>query len=187
VKKTKREKYAGEYLAFISARYEVDSDTLFYALLSAGENRKSKFGSLSIECRGKIKGKVFFLITKDSEVVAQLAVSEKFLSQEGNPIRNYMETDMVRKHIAKKTRHPSSYSIGDLRVGMNRVSSKAKVLEVKKPRQVFTRYGNYASLAKALLADGTGSTRCKSVGLISDFKDRFQRFVIWICRGSTFN
>jgi len=155
----KRKKSAGEYLAFISAKYEVDSDTLFCALLSAGENRKAKCGNLSIECRGKIKGKVIFLITKDSEVVAQLAVSKKFLSQEGNPIRNFMETDMVRKHIAKKTKYPTSYSIGNLRPGMNRVNLKAKVLEVTKPRQVFTRYGNYASLAKAVVADGTGKIK----------------------------
>jgi len=155
----KRKKSAGEYLAFISAKYEVDSDTLFCALLSAGENRKARCGNLSIECRGKIKGKVIFLITKDSEVVAQLAVSKKFLSQEGNPIRNFMETDMVRKHIAKKTKYPASYSIGNLRLGMNRVNLKAKVLEVTKPRQVFTRYGNYASLAKALIADETGKIK----------------------------
>jgi hypothetical protein len=155
----KRKKSSGEYLAFISAKYEVDSDTLFCALLSAGENQKAKCGNLSVECRGKIKGKMIFLITKNSEVVAQLAVSKKFLSQEGNPIRNFMETDMVRKHIAKKTKYPVSYSIGDLRSGMNRVNLKAKVLEVTKPRQVFTRYGNYASLAKALIADGTGKIK----------------------------
>lgn len=39
---------------------------------------------------------------------------------------------------------------------MNHVNLKAKVLEVTQPKQVFTRYGNYASLAKAVIADGTG-------------------------------
>jgi hypothetical protein len=155
----KRKKSSGEYLAFLSAKYEVDCDTLFCALLSAGENRKAKCGNLSIECRGKIKGKVIFLIKKDSEIVAQLSVSKNFLSQEGNPIRNFMETDMVRKHIAKKTKCPVSYSIEDLRVGMNHVYLKAKVLEVTQPKQVFTRYGNYASLAKALIEDGTGKIK----------------------------
>ncbi len=155
----RRKKSAGEYLAFLSAKYDVDSDALFCALLSAGENGKSRCGNLSIECRGKRKGKVIFLITKDSEVVAQLPVSERFLSQEGNPIRNFMETDMVRKQVTKKTKLPASYSIGDLRAGMNHVNLKAKVLEVTKPRQVFTRYGNYAHLAKALIADGTGKIK----------------------------
>jgi len=155
----KRKKSSGEYLAFLSAKYEVDCDTLFCALLSAGENRKAKCGNLSIECRGKTKGKVIFLIKKDSEVAAQLAVSEKFLSQKGNPIRDFMETDMVRKHLAKKTKFPVSYSIGNLRAGMNHVNLKAKVLEVTKPKQVFTRYGNYASLAKAVIEDETGQIK----------------------------
>jgi replication factor A1 len=86
-------------------------------------------------------------------------VSEKFLSQKGNPIRNFMETDMVRKHIAKKTKSPASYSIGNLKAGMHHVSLKAKVMEITKPKQVFTRYGNYASLAKAVVADETGEIK----------------------------
>jgi replication factor A1 len=155
----KRKKSAGEYLAFLSAKHDVDPDALFCALLSAGETQKSRCGDLSIECRGNVKGKVIFLITKDSEVVAQLSVPERFLSQEGNPIRNFMETDLIRKHVTKKTKLPASYSIGDLRVGMNNVTLKAKVLEVTEPKQVFTRYGNYASLAKALVADDTGEIK----------------------------
>jgi replication factor A1 len=152
----KRKKSSGEYLAFLSAKYEVDPDTFFCALLSAGENSKSSCGNLSIECRGKVKDKIIFLITENSQVVAQLSVSETFLTKEGNPLRAFMETDMVRKHEAKKIRSPASYSIQDLRAGMNHVNLKAKVLEVTEPKQVFTRYGNYASLAKAVIEDGTG-------------------------------
>jgi replication factor A1 len=155
----KRKKSSGEYLAYISAKHDVDSDALFCALLSAGENKKSKCGELSIQCRGRVKDKVIFLITKNSEVVAQLPVSKEFLSQEGNPLRNFMETDMVRKQANRKAKLPASYSIGDLRHGMNHVNLKAKVLEVTKPKQVFTRYGNYATLAKAVIADGTGEIK----------------------------
>lgn len=155
----KRKKSSGEYLAFLSAKYEVNPDSLFCALLSAGENQKSKCGNLSIECRGKIKDKIIFLITENSQVVAQLSVSKSFLTKEGNPIRNFMETDMVRKHEAKKIRSPASYSIQDLRAGMNHVNLKAKVLEVTQPKQVFTRYGNYASLAKAVIEDRTGQIK----------------------------
>jgi hypothetical protein len=155
----KRKKSSGEYLAFLSAKYELDPDTFFCALLSAGENRKSRCGELSIECRGKIKDRIIFLIMDDSGVVAQLSVSEAFLTKEGNPIRPLMGTDMVRKHEAKKIRSPVSCSIQDLRAGMNHVNLKAKVLEVTQPKQVFTRYGNYASLAKAVIADGTGKIK----------------------------
>jgi len=152
----KRKKSAGEYLAFLSAKYDVNPDTFFCALLSAGENRKARCGNLSIECRGKIKGRLIFLITDGTEVVAQLSVPENFLKKEGNPLRSFMGANRVRKHSAKKTKSPISYSIRDLRAGMNHVNVKAKVLEVTKPKQVFTRYGNYASLAKAVIADGTG-------------------------------
>jgi hypothetical protein len=155
----KRKKSAGEYLAFLCAKYDVDSDRLFFALLSAGENGKAKCGELSIECRDKKKGRVIFLITKDSDVVAQLAASEEFLTRKGNPIRDYMETDMVRKQIAKRTKSPTSCSIGDLKVGMNHISLKAKVVEVTKPRLVTTRYGNYASLAKAVIEDESGKIK----------------------------
>jgi len=155
----KRKKSSGEYLAFLSAKYEVDPDTFFCALLSAGENRKSKCGNLSIECRGKIKDRIIFLITNDSQVVAQLSVSENFLTTEGNPLRNFMGTDMIRKHAAKKIKSPASYSIQNLRAGMTHVNLKAKVLEVTKPKQVFTRYGNYASLAKAVISDETGKIK----------------------------
>ena len=152
----RRKKSAGEYLACLSVKYEVDPDALFCALLSAGENRKSRCGNLSIECRGKTKGKIIFLITEDSGVIAQFPVSENFLAQQGNPIRNFMETDMVRKHIVRKNRSAASRSIRDLRAGMSHVSLKAKVLEVTQPKHVVTRYGNLASLAKALIADETG-------------------------------
>jgi hypothetical protein len=155
----KRKKSAGEYLAFLCAKYDVDSDRLFFALLSAGENGKAYCGKLSIECRDKKKGRIIFLITKDSEVVAQLAASEEFLTRKGNPIRDYMETDMVRKQIAKRTKSPTSCSIGDLKVGMNHISLKAKVVEVTKPRLVTTRYGNYASLAKAVIEDESGKIK----------------------------
>ena len=64
-----------------------------------------------------------------------------------------METDLVRKHVAQKTKLPAFYSIGDLRAGMNRVNLKAKVLEVTPPKRVITRYGNYTSLAKAFIKD----------------------------------
>lgn len=155
----KRKKNSGEYLAFISAKYDVDPDTLFCALLSAGENRKSSCGNLSIECRGKIRDKIIFLITENSKVIAQLSVPQVFLTKEGNPIRNFMGTDMVRKYEAKKVRSPASYSIQDLRAGMNHVNLKARVLEVTKPKQVFTRYGNYASLAKAVIEDDSGQIK----------------------------
>lgn len=155
----RRKKSSGEYLAYICAKYELNPDTFFCALLSAGENQRSKCGDLLIECRGKTRDKAMFLITADSRIVAQLSVSRKFLSQGGNPLRQFVEADIIRNHIAKKAKGPTSCSIRDLRAGMSRVNLKAKIIEVTEPRIVLTRYGNYASIAKALIEDETGTIK----------------------------
>ena len=155
----KRKKSTGEYLAFLSVKYDVNPDSLFYALLSAGETGEAKCGNLSIECRGKIKDRVVFLILENSEVVAQFSVSKSFLSQQGNPIRTFMETDIVRRYINRETKPVNSGAIQDLRAGMRNVKLEAKVLEVTKPKLVVTRYGNNARLAKAIIADETGKIK----------------------------
>lgn len=149
----------GEYLAFLSVKYEVNPDEFFYALVSAEENQMSKCESLSIECRGKTQDKVTFLILKDSKVVAQFPVLREFLLEQNNPIKNFMETDLTRRYLIKKNRKSHSLLIRDLRAGMKEVNLKAKVLEVARPTQVFTRFGNYASVANALIADETGTIK----------------------------
>jgi len=149
----------GEYLAFLSIKYEVDPDKLFYALTSAGENQKSRCGHLSIECRGKTRDKAIFLIMNDSRVVAQFPVSREFLLERNNPIKDFMKTAMIRRHLVKKNNGSRYFSIKDLRTGMSHVNLKAKVLEIPRPKLVFTRFGNYASVANALIADETGKIK----------------------------
>ncbi|MBN1245584.1 hypothetical protein JXA31_08325, partial [Candidatus Bathyarchaeota archaeon] len=67
----------GEYLAFLSVKYEVNPEKFLHALRLAQE-RTVRCGSLSIQCRGKIKDKLTFLIKRGSEVVAQFPVDEEF-------------------------------------------------------------------------------------------------------------
>ena len=150
---------AGEYLAFLSVKYEVDPDEFFNAVISAGENRKCRCGNLSIECRSKTKDKAMFLIMKESKVVAQFPVSIELLSERINPIRKLMQTDMIRRHLVKKNKGSHSLPIRDLRTGMSQINLKAKVLEIPTPKLVFTRFGNYASVANALIADETGTIK----------------------------
>lgn len=149
----------GEYLAFLSIKYEVDPDKLFYALISARENQKSRCGKLSIECRGKTQDKDIFLIMNDSRVVAQFPIPKEFLSERSNSIKDFMKTDMIRRHLDKKNKRSQSLPIRDLQTGMQHVNLKAKVLEIPRPKLVFTRFGNYASVANALIADETGTIK----------------------------
>ncbi len=150
---------AGEYLAFLSTMYEIDPDKLFDALIEAQENKRSECGDLMIECRGKTRDKIVFLFLKDSEVVTQFSLFREFLLRAGHPIRDFMDTDMIRKFLARKAKRSLSLQIRDLRSGMVQVSLKAKVLEIAKPNMVYTRYGNYASVANAVIADETGTIR----------------------------
>jgi replication factor A1 len=96
---------------------------------------------------------------RESEVIAQFPIVEEFLLNRSNQLKNFMETDRIRRYIAKKDRKATANFIKDLRTGMHHVNLKAKILEVAEPKHVFTRYGNYASVAKALIADETGTIK----------------------------
>jgi len=109
-----------EYLAFLSAKYEVDPDRLFYALIQAEEGKKSVCGDLSIEWRGETRDKVIFLILTSSKVVAQLSIFKEFLLEKGHPIRDFMGTDKIRRFLARKARQSSALAIRDLRSGRRR-------------------------------------------------------------------
>ena len=150
---------AGEYLAFLSVKYEVDPDNLFNAIVSAGENQKSECENLSIERRSQTRDKAVFLILKDSKVVAQFPIVKEFLLQRDNPVKRFMKTDMIRRHLIKKNKGAHSLPIRDLRAGMRQISLRATVLEIPAPKLVFTRFGNYASVANALIADETGTIK----------------------------
>lgn len=167
----KRTSSNSEYLAFISAKYGVDPDKLFSALILAEENKKSTCGNFLIEWRGETRDKVMFLILASSKVVAQLSVFKEFLLEKEHPIRDFMKTEKILRFLAKKTRQSLFLPIRDLRSGMTQVCLKAKVLEIPKPNLVYTRFGNYASVANALIADETGTIRLclwnKQIGCIS--------------------
>jgi len=130
-----------------------------HALRSAEKQEKSRCDELSIFCRGKTKNKFIFLITRETEVIAQFPIVEEFLMNGNNQLKDFMETDKIRRYLSKKARTATVNAIKDLRTGMNHVNLKAKILEVTEPTHVVTRYGNHACVAKALLADETGTIK----------------------------
>ncbi len=98
-----------------------------------------------------------FLIKRESEVIAQFPIDANFLLNESNQLVNFTDTDKIRKYLARKTRITTAKCIRDLRAGMNHINLKVKVLEVAEPKQVVTRFGNHTSVARALIADETGT------------------------------
>jgi replication factor A1 len=148
----------GEYLAFLSVKYEVDPEEFLHALRTA-QVRKSNCGNLSIECRGRKKTKLIFLIMKVSEVIAQFPMDKEFLLNRNNQLGNFMGTERVRNYLSRKKSMFSAHSIKDVRAGMKNVNLQAKILEVAEPKRVFTRCGNPASFAKVLVGDETGTIK----------------------------
>ena len=145
-------------MAFLSVKYDVNPEKFLDALRTAQEH-ESHCGSLSIQCRGRKKTNVIFLIMRGSEVIAQFPVAEEFLLNQNNHLRNFMETDRIRRYLAKKDRTVTANTIKDLRNGMNHVNLKAKILEVAEPKPVVTRYGNKATVAKVVIGDETGTIK----------------------------
>ncbi len=151
--------YPSEYLALLTVKYEVDADKFFDALVSAGKNRKTKCGNLSIECRLKQNRNVIFLITQQSKVVAQFKIPETFLHKKKNPIKEAKNNYLENIYPTKKGEESQQLQIKDLRVGMKKVNLKAKVIEISKPKYVITKFGNHATVANATVKDNTGKIK----------------------------
>jgi len=149
----------GEYLAFLSIKYEINPEKFLVALRSAEEHKISRCDNISIQCRGKTKNSFIFLIMRESEVIAQFRMDKEFLFNRSNQLRNFMGNDRIRRYLAKKARTATANSIKDLRTGMTHINLKVRILEVAEPKRVVTRYGNTASVAKALIADETGTIK----------------------------
>lgn len=146
-----------DYLYFLAVKYEIDFNVLFRGLIQAREKEEVSIGKLSIECRQKARNHDVFLITEGYKVVAQFAAPKYFLEHP------YQTGELKLLHLFRQVSKPDAYKasrhVGDLRCGMKRINLKARVLEVSKTTLVFTRFGEYARVANALIADETGTIK----------------------------
>lgn len=149
----------GEYLAFLSTKYELDPDDFFHSLNVTEKDQEVACGELSITCRSENKDRIIVLIAKGSKVIAQFPVPRQFLLERNNPIKDYRNNSLSGRSTNRRNGNSSSLQIKDLRTGMKKISLKAKILEIPKPKLVFTRFGNYASVANALIGDNTGTIK----------------------------
>ena len=143
-----------ESLSLISIKYGIDSNDFFDSFVEAWERQESTCESLSIKCRKKTRDNAVFLITKGFKVVAQFPIPRHIL-KETNPLKEFAPTRTPRRKIPDriKIEHPH---IRDLKFGMNRINLKAKVIEIPKPKTVFTRLGKLNTVANAKVTDETG-------------------------------
>jgi hypothetical protein len=146
-----------EYLYFLSVKYEVGLDQLFKGLALARENEEVSCGRLLIQCRQKAREHDVFLITSGYKVVTQFQVPKYFLDRQNStegPACNHLF-----RRLSESNGHESPKNIRDLRCGMKRVNLRAQIIDVPKAVLVFTRFGEYARVSNALIADKTGTIR----------------------------
>jgi replication factor A1 len=149
-----------ENLARIAMRHEVDSSEFFNRIIEAWNHDGSECAQLTIKCRKRTKNSAIFLFTNDRKrarkVIAQFPISIAIL-QGKNQLESYTETILARTSF--KNCEGAASKIGDLKVGMKKVSLKAEVLEIAESKIVYTRYGTTACISNALIEDETGSMK----------------------------
>lgn len=146
-------------MALLSVKYDVYPNEVFKALIDAKNNGKSDCEDLKIEFRGEVKGEMIFLIKKENNVVAQFRVDEEFLSRKDSGFETSMATDKIRKKMAKQNNEIVFTLIQDLKVGMKHVNAKVQVIDIPKPAQVHTQFGNTVLMTNALIGDNTGNIK----------------------------
>ncbi len=143
-----------EYLALVSMKYGIDLEDFFDSFVEAWKRQQSTCKSLLIECRKKTRDNAVFLITDSFKVVAQFPIPKHIL-EETSPLKEFAYPKASRRTTVEGT-ELKHLQIGDLKSGMNRINLKARVLEIPKPRSVITRFGEFATVTNASIADETG-------------------------------
>jgi replication factor A1 len=146
-----------ENLAGIAMLHKVDSNEFFDRIVEAWNHDGSECGQLAIKCRKRTRNSAIFLFTNGRKVVAQFPISNATL-QGKNQLESYTETILARTSSVKNFEGVTS-KIGDLKVGMKKVSLKAEMLEIPKSKIVYTRYGTTACVSNTLIRDETGSMK----------------------------
>jgi len=146
-----------ENLARIAMLHKVDSNEFFDRIVEAWNHDGSECGQLTIKCRKRTRNSAIFLFTNGRKVVAQFPISNAIL-QGKNQLESYTETILARTSSVKNFEGVTS-KIGDLKVGMKKVSLKAEMLEIPKSKIVYKRYGTTACVSNTLIRDETGSMK----------------------------
>ncbi len=145
-----------DQLAFIATQHEIYPTELFQTLIDAKEQGKAVVADLNVEYRGNVTNQAIFLITKDNKVVAQFRVPDETLARTDVSFDQSMDSNRVRKEIARQNPAPSHLKIESLRVGMKKINVTAEVLHTSEPAKVHTQFRDNAVVSNAIIRDETG-------------------------------
>ncbi len=144
-------------------KHGIDPDKLSNSFLNASEHQKSKCGPLSIECRIRERDYTVFLLTRNQEIVGQFRMSNHLLNEKPNLLKEFTSKLPTMRTLAQEAKS-NSYKIEGIRTGMKHLNLKAKVLQVSQPIQIATKFGFYANVVNALIADETGTINLSLLG-----------------------
>ena len=144
-----------QYVARIVVDYKIDSSEFFNSIRQAWNQGSSECHELVIRCRNKTKDSGRFLLTTKEKVLGQFPLSIDILNRKGE------FEDYVRTIHPSSVKSPEGVNgkIEHLKPGMKHVNLKAKVLEIPKPKMVYTKWGTEAYISNALIGDETGTIR----------------------------
>lgn len=147
-----------EYLARVAVMYEIDSSKFFNCIVESWNQEKSECKPLITRCRKKTKDSAIFLFTAGRKVVAQFPIPTEILQGNNFQLEGYMKLVSARASSVKNF-EVANPKIEDLKAGMKKVNLKARVLDVPRPKMVYTKWGTEAYISNALIADETGTIR----------------------------
>lgn len=146
-----------EYLARIAMMHKIDSNEFFNCVIEAWNNEESKCKQLAIRCCSRTKNSAIFLFSDGQKVVAQFSIPITIL-QGKNQLEGYAKVISAKTSSVKNLKGVN-LKIRDLKAGMKGIDLKAEVLNISKPKMIYTRHGTNAYLSNVLIRDETGSIK----------------------------
>ena len=144
-------------MAVISNKNDVDPDELLDRIFEAEERGRSISSGFEIECRERLDGHVFLLVTVQGRIVAQLRLKESLLVDE-QKTRSVFTRLVGLAYLKREEKRPvTDPKIRSLIVGTRVAELKARVIEKQSTRRVHSRWGNPQLISMAVISDGTDS------------------------------
>jgi len=144
-------------LAVISSKNDIDPGEFLDGLFKACKEGRSACGALKVECRERVDGYVFILVTAQGRIVAQLRLKEAMLLDEQKTRAIYNRL-VVLTYPKREENHPvTNPEIRSLMVGTRVAELRAKVVGKQSTRRVHSRWGNPQLISMAVISDGTAS------------------------------
>ena len=147
-----------EYLIYLSNKHDVDPYELLNDFFKLEEKNTVTCGPLKIVLRKKAKGHAVFLLTRESEIIAQMRFRIELWEDPAKTKRLYsMLIDHAQPFI-KPVMLPSS--IKELQNGMKNVDLRVKITGKSEVQRVYSRFtGKPFLFCAATVTDPSGSIR----------------------------